>query len=132
MDDDKTQNAAIAGLQSEMREMKDVMGKVADALTRLALVEDRQHSVAQTTNRILEQVEALRERQHAGELANTTNGQNAIRIAELDQAVRELHVDNERHKASLKTASTLIKAAWAAGVGMAAIVAWLASHLPIH
>jgi hypothetical protein len=106
--------AAVA----DIAEMKSLMGRMVEAIQRIALLEERQGASAQTQNKILETVEDLRQRQHEAELVSATNYDLSARVKTLESAVRDHHIEREKDKARFDTLAWTIRALWAvAGSG---------------
>ena len=77
----------IEGLAQDMSEMKHGIAKMADALTKLAIVEERQTQTILAQERAFKALERVEERQHVHEL----------QCRDLDKEVRQLIADsNER------------------------------------
>lgn len=55
----------IEGLQSDLAEVKTTLGKIADALTRLAVLEERQSAVVAVLNRVSDRQDKAEERNSA-------------------------------------------------------------------
>ena len=77
----------IEGLSQDMSEMKHGIAKMADALTKLAIVEERQTQTILAQERAFKALERVEERQRMHEL----------QCRDLDKEVRQLIADgNER------------------------------------
>ena len=77
----------IEGLSQDMSEMKHGIAKMADALTKLAIVEERQTQTILAQERALKALERVEERQR----------QHELQCRDLDKEVRQLIADsNER------------------------------------
>ena len=77
----------IDGLAQDMSEMKHGIAKMADALTKLAIVEERQTQTILAQERAFKALERVEERQR----------QHELQFRDLDKEVRQLIVDsNER------------------------------------
>ena len=77
----------IEGLAQDMSEMKHGIAKMADALTKLAIVEERQTQTILAQERAFKALERVEERQHVHELV----------CKDQDKEVRQLIADsNER------------------------------------
>jgi hypothetical protein len=125
-----TDTSKLEAAVADIAEMKSLMGRMVEAIQRIALLEERQGASAQTQNKILETVEDLRQRQHAAELASATNSDIASRVKALEGAVRDQHVEREKDKARFDTLAWTIRALWAvAGSGALLWAAKLTNHL---
>lgn len=77
----------VEGLCSDMSEMKHGIAKMADALTKLAIVEERQTQTILAQERAFKALERVEERQR----------QHELQCLDLDKEVRQLIADsNER------------------------------------
>lgn len=77
----------IDGLTQDMSEMKHGIAKMADALTKLAIVEERQTQTILAQERAFKALERVEERQR----------QHELQCRDLDKEVRQLIADsNER------------------------------------
>ena len=77
----------VEGLCSDMSEMKHGIAKMADALTKLAIVEERQTQTILAQERAFKALERVEERQR----------QHELQCRDLDKEVRQLIADsNER------------------------------------
>lgn len=77
----------IEGLAQDMNEMKHGIAKMADALTKLAIVEERQTQTILAQERAFKALERVEERQR----------QHELQCRDLDKEVRQLIADsNER------------------------------------
>ena len=64
MSSDATE-ANFQSIRTDMADLKVSMGKVADAITRLAVLEERHQSMQMAMNRVVEKLDALDARQAA-------------------------------------------------------------------
>lgn len=111
-------NTKLETAVADIGEMKSLMGRIVEAIQRIAVLEERQGASAQTQNKILEKVEELTARQHAAELHAAANADMTARVKTLDGAVRDQHVEREKDKARFDTLAWTIRALWAvAGSG---------------
>ena len=88
----------IEGLSQDMSEMKHGIAKMADALTKLAIVEERQTQTILAQERAFKALERVEERQHVHELQcrdqekglrqliADSNERLAARVGELEKA----------------------------------------------
>ena len=77
----------IEGLAQDMSEMKHGIAKMADALTKLAIVEERQTQTILAQERAFKALERVEERQRTHEL----------QCRDLDKEVRQLIADSNEH-----------------------------------
>lgn len=116
-------------LAGEVSDMKELMGQMTQALTRLALLEERQQSVTVVTGKILEQVEDIRKSQHGIELRLANYPDIQGRVQRLEEVVRDMHLEQQRDKASvvasLKVTKMFMTGAWAAVLALSGVVAFV-------
>lgn len=118
--------ADISTMKSDMRDMKAVVHKIAEAVTKLAILEDRQTSQTTLMEKVLTRVENVEDRLRQFELRLAMADVQIQRIAVIDQQV----LDHQNRLSSIhaagKTATVGIKAVWAV-IGSAAggAIAWV-------
>lgn len=113
-------------VRHEMGEMRQVMSRMADAIEKVVVLDERQRVAMETNTRILESIEEIREGQHRTELRFAEYGDMKGRIERLETATRDLHVEREKDKASFQTTVKTIKGLWAVfGVGILAVGAFV-------
>lgn len=118
--------ARLQGLERDIGEMKGLMGRIVDAIQKIALLDERQQAQSAATGRILEAVEDLRERQHRAELDRAAQGDLVTRISNLEQVTRDQHIEREKDKARFNTIVWTLRGLWAvAGSGALLWVAQL-------
>ena len=122
--------ARLVTLEKDVGDMKSLMSKMVDALTRMALIEERQQAMAQTNHRILEQIQDIRDHQAAVDLASARNSVSPDRVAAIELSIREDHLEHERNKARLEAVSWTIKTIWVAGAAVASAVVWVVTKVP--
>jgi Flp pilus assembly protein TadB len=117
-------------LRNDVNEMKIVLAKVADGINQLAVLGDRQATLTNTTNKILERIERIEERQHQADIDKASNASFSSRLAAVEDVVKEMHIDGERNKARISTATWLARVMWAVIAACGGGVVWLLNHLP--
>lgn len=121
----------FSALKQDITDMKSLMSRMVEAMSRITVIEERQHTMAQSTSKAIERMETITERQHAYELANAESASTVGRVSRLELAFQELNVENERNKARFHTVVWTVRALWAAigsGVigGVILFAQWLA------
>lgn len=69
MSDETVSEANFKIIQSDLADMKSSMAKIADALTKIAILEERYAVMQNSMNRIIEKLDTIDARQSATELA---------------------------------------------------------------
>jgi vacuolar-type H+-ATPase subunit E/Vma4 len=69
MSNEQLLEANFKSIQSDMADLKVSMGKVAEAITRLAVLEERHQAMQSAMNRVVEKLDSLDARQSAMEIA---------------------------------------------------------------
>lgn len=99
----------IRRLQGEVSDIKELMGQLTTAVTRLTVLEERQQNMSGLTAKILDQVEQIRNAQHQTELRFATQGDLQSRIAALELKAREDHLEYQKDKAALAASVKALK-----------------------
>lgn len=100
-------------LSRDVAEMKALMGKMVDAISRISILDDRQSSVAAVLVKVDERLARLEEAQHRAELSAARESVSPVRITNLESSVREMHVEREKDKARMQTIIWVVSGAWA-------------------
>lgn len=119
-DSQQVQYHEFSALKQDITDMKSLMSRMVEALSRISVIEERQNQFAATAGEALKRMEYIAQKQHQNDIANAIHVNMAARVDLLEAAVRESHVENERHKARFDTAIWMIRGLWAAvGLGVA-------------
>jgi hypothetical protein len=115
-------------LKKDMTDMKTLMARMVDTLSRIAVIEDRQQAMSQSTDRVLKRLEAIAEKQHQYELSNVTSHNIIGRVDRNEADIKLLNEKQSEAQASFKTAIWIGRAAW---VGIASIggLIWILQSL---
>lgn len=108
----QVENHELAAMQRDISDMKSLMGRMVDALAKITVIEERQHAMAQATNKVLDRMDAIATRQHEQDLAHATTASTIGKVEAIERAFRELYVDSERHKARFDTIVWTVRALW--------------------
>lgn len=79
-------SAEFERIQSDITDMKSSMSKIAEALTKIAVLEEKHQTISTTMIKILDRIEVMDRRQTALELAQATQS------ARQDTAVKSIQV----------------------------------------
>lgn len=93
----------IGSMQRDITDMKLLMGRMVEAMAKITVIEERQHAMSQATNKVLERMETIAQHQHEQDILAATNGSLGSRVAVLETAIRELHLEDVRKKARAQT-----------------------------
>lgn len=103
----------FTGLKQDVTDMKSLMSRMVETMSRITVIEERQHAASEATNKALERMEQITERQHAYELANAGNTSVVSQVGRIETVIRELHVESERNKARFGTVVWMVRGLWA-------------------
>jgi hypothetical protein len=102
----------IQTLKSEMREVKEALNRVADALVRLTVLEERHAATQVLQTRIVERLDRMDALHTQREIENARTHDVPNRVAALEAAFRELHIEREAEKSSLRAYHNSAKIVW--------------------
>lgn len=117
----------VASMRLDMTEVKTSINQIAAALTKLAVLEDRQSNQTALVTKTLERLETLEDKQHATELRFAAGVMSLDRIAGLERIVHDISNRLIGYEASGRTLGGGVKVIWAV-VG-AAVTAAVATFL---
>lgn len=124
-------HAEFASLRSDVADMKALMARMADAMTRLALLDERQQGFAETNKEILRRIDTMEKNQQQAALQAAAAGDTGSRIKNLEETFREMHIEREKDKARFQTVVWMIRGLWlVAGSGAAGVIFNLFQTLP--
>ena len=113
-------------LNRDIGEMKSLMSQIADAITRITLLDERQQVVGAFMQKLDERMARMEHRQQETEIANALAQQGASRLTNVEAGFREMHLDRERDKARFQTVVWMVRGLWAiCGTGVVGIIAML-------
>lgn len=116
-------------LVEDMRDMKNLMSKMVDAISRIGLLDERQNVIATSLQKLDERTGRMEAKQQQAEIHSAVTQISHDRLGVLDAAVRELHVERERDKARIQTIVWMIRGLWAfAAAGGLAFATKFAGH----
>jgi Skp family chaperone for outer membrane proteins len=125
---DQVSRSEFAGfkqeLKTELGDMKTLMQRMVDAMTRLAVIDERQQAHTATNEKILERLDGIESRQHQAELDAVKNEGFGGRVVQLENVVREMVVERERDKAVQQGMVRMIKLMWAGVPMLAGALVW--------
>jgi DNA repair ATPase RecN len=126
MSEDRLYQQEMFSMKEDISDIKNSMGKIAEALTRLAVLEEKHTAVAQVTNRILERIESIERTQHDKEVSKETISRLFDSIDKTTAAFsshREAYItDKAQADGVIKT----IKALW---VVVGSLVLWVGGKI---
>ena len=104
--------AQLVNMQRDIQDVKFLMARMVEAMGKIAMIEERQHSMATANTRIADRLEEIMRRQHEQDLVHAQQGDVPGRLKNIEAGFRELHLDNERNKARVQTMMWIAGAAW--------------------
>lgn len=107
-------------------DLKSSMSKVAETLAKFALLEERHQQIAATTNRILERIEKMEERQRLSEVSHNTLGRLFDNIDKQAGKIEALERTSIEDKARTDGAFKTIRVLW---VLMGGLMMWAGSRI---
>lgn len=102
----------LVNMQRDIQDVKSLMGRMVEAMGKIALIEERQQSMAQANTRIADRLDDIMRRQHEQDLVQAQQGDMPNRVKNIETGFRELHLDNERNKARFQTMIWVAAGAW--------------------
>ena len=114
----KTDWTDLIDLKKDMTDMKSLMARMVDTLGRIAVIEDRQQAMAQSTEKVLEKLELVVEKQHRYEVSEAESKNISARMKSAETDIKALSEKQSEAQASFKTAIWMGRALW---VGLAGI-----------
>lgn len=100
-------------LNSDIGEMKRLMSQMAEAISRISLLDERQQQVAGFMQRLDDRIARMESRQHESEIASAVNQVNGSRLASIEAGFRDVHLERERDKARFQTVVWMVRGLWA-------------------
>ena len=132
-DEDLTQaqlKSDVTVMKADLSDMKASINRIADALTKLAILEDRQSAQMTLMEKTLSRLEALEDKQHATELRFATAMVSQERLANVESKVNEMSTKITGYEASGRTIGYSVKIFWAVfGGGITASIGLIVSKL---
>lgn len=112
----------FSAVRQDLTDMKALMGRMVEAMSRIALIEERQNTQAAKADQHYERLESVMNKLHEHEVLAATNTGVGGRLKDVEVAVRELHVESERNKARFQAIVWLIGGVWAFVAGGGALM----------
>jgi hypothetical protein len=100
-------------LNRDIGEMKTLMSKMVDAISRISLLDERQQSVTLALQKLDERMARMESKQQEADIARALSQASADRLNLIDMGFRELHIERERDKARFQTVIWMIRGLWA-------------------
>lgn len=107
------QQHEIHALAQDVSEMKSLMSKMVDAISRIGLLDERQQTVTAALQKLDERTVRIEDRQREAEIARALSQAGTDRLNLIDAGFRELHIERERDKARFQTVIWMIRGLWA-------------------
>lgn len=100
-------------LSQDMSEMKTLMSKMVEAISRISLLDERQQVVAHALQKVDERMARMESKQQEADIARALSQSSADKLNLIDSGFREMHIDRERDKARFQTVIWMIRGLWA-------------------
>jgi hypothetical protein len=126
---DLVQRIELDGIHRDIRDMKSLLTSMVETMQRLSIIEERQNTMVQSSNRLFSQIESIVSQQQKLQVTDALNANMSARLSSVETAFRELHVENERNKARFSTFRWLLNGAWVAGGAVVAVLLWLIANV---
>jgi hypothetical protein len=129
---DQVSRAEFAGFKTELTTkldtMQALMGRMVDAMQRMAIIDERQQTQTDTSKRILERLESIEDRQHRADIEAARAGDTGSRIQALEAAFKEMHNERVEEKGKQDGMVKMVKWMWVGVPGVMAGITWLAKN----
>jgi hypothetical protein len=116
--------AGVESVRQELIDIKQAVSKMADALTRLALLEERYLTFHALLIKIAERQDMAEQKRHEQEVSAARISDIPARVAAVEAEFRVLHIERQEDKAKFKTLMWTVRAFWAiagSGIGLYAL-----------
>lgn len=117
----------MSSVKDDMREVKTSIHQIADALTKLAILEDRQATQLALVEKTLARLESLEEKQHVIEIRMAATGGTGERLTSLERSVGDIGTRVTSYEAAGKALGGGAKVLWAIAGAVGSAVAFLFS-----
>lgn len=117
--------ADMTDVKDTLVEVKSTMGRIADVLTKMALLEERQSQQTQLTAKMVETLAEMKDKQHEFEIALVVNSQAKERLDKLEAVTTDLNNRVTAYETAGKTVRTIGATVWAVvGASVSGAVAY--------
>lgn len=100
-------------LVRDMNDIKGLMGKMVEALSRISVLDERTVTVNGFMQKLDERMGRMEARQHDADIARAVAQTSASRVDVLSKGFQEMHVERERDKARFQTIVWMVRGLWA-------------------
>lgn len=113
-------------MKGDIADLKTIVTKIAEAVTKLAVLEDRQSTQNGSIQKLLDRFDTLEEKQHGVELRLATAMLNHERLMRIESELAATKTLIAGYEGSAKGVGSTAKVVWAVlGTTVAGAVAWL-------
>lgn len=121
--DKPVNHTEFQSLVQDVGEVKTILARVAEAINRISLLDERQQTVTAFMQKLDERMGRMESRQHEADIAHAVSRMSTSRIEAVETGFRELHIERERDKARFQAVVWMVRGLWAiaAGGGMAIV-----------
>lgn len=111
--DKAVSHTEFQALVQDVGEVKSILAKVADAINRITLLDERQQTVTAFMQKLDERMGRMEARQHEADINHAISSMSASRMEVLEKGYREMHIDRERDKARFQAVVWMVRGLWA-------------------
>lgn len=116
----------MSGMGTELAGIRNSMGQIAEAITRLAVLEEKHQGIVTIVNKVVDKVDALEDRQAKNEMHRELVLQFVEEVKKLGAAIGQMQLDQASMRGQAKGASKVVQVMWTVmGSGVLAIAAAL-------
>jgi len=120
--------AEFSSLEGQLGDIKALLGRMVDAMSKLAIIDERQAGFNDTSREILRRLSSIEERQHQADIEAAKNGDTGGRLERLENAVRDMHVEREKDKATQEGMVKMVRWMWVGVPFVMGFITWAAKH----
>lgn len=99
-------------VREDISDIKGTLNKIADAVGRLAVLEDRQMNTTAVSAKMLERLERMEDRQRTAEVATSGYDRMIILVEGIDKRVKEVEVAQIKSDTSIKAYTRAVQIIW--------------------
>lgn len=102
----------LKAIKEDMADVKASLQRISEALTKLAVLEDRQSGQTTAIERLVTRIETVEQKQHGMELRFATAVASAEHMARVESRVNDLQTKMNTYDATAKTVGIGAKVLW--------------------
>lgn len=101
-------------IRVELGEIRQAVNKMADALTRLARLEEKHTNIHDLLRRLMDRQDEEERKRHEQEIEAARAADIPQRVLNLEHAIRDMHIESAKEKAALAAYQRSAKLFWGA------------------